>query len=224
MKTPLFVTSSTNMLPNWREAFPDSTHIVGVPTKFDSFDSSIIFVDYMNLSAEKKTLWLAKCLATQRRVVVLSPTPEEKEAITVIKAGAVGYGHTLSAAPRLREMVLVVGHGGLWMGSKLMKHLLAALTQVNSLSFQGSASPVRKKDIGATLTDREKAVARHVARGATNSEISLALGVKERTVKAHITSIFDKLNARNRVELALLLNDVQIPEDPIENQSKRHAL
>ena len=67
-------------------------------------------------------------------------------------------------------------------------------------------------------------VASEVARGASNLEISTNLSITERTVKAHITSIFGKLQVRNRVELALLLHNVRISEGSMDIQSKNHTL
>ena len=53
-------------------------------------------------------------------------------------------------------------------------------------------------------------VALEVAKGATNKEIAATLGITERTVKSHLTLIFDKTGVRDRVQLALLLNNIQI--------------
>ncbi len=208
MKAPVFISSAPNMLPNWKQAFPRSTFYSGLPVKFDDFDDSLIFVDFMNLKAEQKRAWLEQCLATERKVFVLSPTPNLHEAIDVIKAGAVGYGHTLSTAKLMQEMVLVVSHGGLWIGSKLLKRVMAALNQAGQKTQQQQRrSGIERFD--GILSRREIAVGRLVANGATNAEISTALDIKERTVKAHITSLFDKLEVRNRVELCLMLNNVQ---------------
>lgn len=213
------------MPPNWGEAFPDACLSVGCPDRFDSFDTSLIFLDYMSLDREGKVVWLEKALETKRGVIVLSPTPDDNEAISVIKSGAVGYGHTYSAASRLREMSLVVNHGGLWVGSNLMKRVMNAMQ--NAMVQPGARSEkigVGVERFSKILSERELSVARCVARGSTNFEISDLLDIKERTVKAHITSIFYKLKVRNRVELALLLNNVQVPEPPMDNPSKRHAL
>lgn len=223
--SPLFVTSSSAMLPNWRAAFNESSHSVGLPARFDRFDTSVIFLDYMNLPEDKRALWLARCVETERKVIVLSPTPTEGEAIRVIKNGALGYGHTLASTGRLQEMVMVVDHGGLWVGSKLLKHVLSAISiGVNRSELKRLEIERAKKKIADTLTPKEQEVARFVATGATNLEISDVLGVTQRTVKMHITAVFDKLNVRNRVELALLMNNVPIDRDGIQNRSKLHVL
>ena len=53
------------------------------------------------------------------------------------------------------------------------------------------------------LTARERQVARAVARGHSNREIARGLGVKEQTVKNHLSAIYAKLGVRNRLALAL---------------------
>ena len=60
----------------------------------------------------------------------------------------------------------------------------------------------------ASLSARELMVAERVARGASNREIADALGISERTVKAHLSVIFTKLNVRDRVQLALAMNNL----------------
>ena len=60
-----------------------------------------------------------------------------------------------------------------------------------------------------TLTEREREVARAVARGAANKEIARELAITERTVKAHVGAILEKLGARDRLQLSLIVNGVE---------------
>jgi DNA-binding NarL/FixJ family response regulator len=50
------------------------------------------------------------------------------------------------------------------------------------------------------LTPREHAVLEHLARGLGNKQIAAALGISERTVKFHVSSVFTKLGATTRTE------------------------
>jgi DNA-binding NarL/FixJ family response regulator len=54
------------------------------------------------------------------------------------------------------------------------------------------------------LSPREREILRAIASGATNAEISARLFLSETTIKTHISSVFGKLGARNRVEAALV--------------------
>jgi DNA-binding CsgD family transcriptional regulator len=58
----------------------------------------------------------------------------------------------------------------------------------------------------AGLTKMERKVAEMVARGRTNFEIAADLKITERTVKAHLTSVYEKTKTGNRLALALLIN------------------
>jgi DNA-binding NarL/FixJ family response regulator len=56
---------------------------------------------------------------------------------------------------------------------------------------------------GAGLTAREREVAELISLGASNKEIADRLGITERTVKAHLTSVFQKLHLSSRLQLAV---------------------
>ena len=55
------------------------------------------------------------------------------------------------------------------------------------------------------LTKRERQVAQSVSSGLSNREIAERLNISERTVKARLTTVFQKLGVRDRVQLALLM-------------------
>ena len=55
------------------------------------------------------------------------------------------------------------------------------------------------------LTDRELEIAELVAEGSSNKMVATRLGITERTVKAHLTSSFNKTGARGRLELSLMV-------------------
>ncbi len=127
----------------------------------------------------------------------------EEEAFSLLKAGVQGYCHVEAAFEQLREIALVVEHGGLWMPPDLMLRLLAVSTRV----IPSVAPEVPQLN---DLTSRELMVAEQVAHGASNREIAEALEITERTVKAHLSAIFDKLGVRDRVQLALRMNNIPI--------------
>jgi DNA-binding NarL/FixJ family response regulator len=63
------------------------------------------------------------------------------------------------------------------------------------------------------LSHRERELVAAVARGLSNRDIASATGIAQQTVKNHLSSIFQKLNVRSRVQLAVLVlrNDVAGP-------------
>lgn len=132
-------------------------------------------------------------------VVVLSNLPSNEEGLVAFSAGAAGYCNSLAIPAVLRQVSAVVEQGGLWVGQDLMRRLFSALT--------ARAAPVQTS-LGV-LSVREHQVAQAVARGGTNKEIARAMGITERTVKAHLTAIFEKLGVRDRLQLSLIVNGVE---------------
>ena len=130
----------------------------------------------------------------QVRPLVLSANREPAQVERCLRAGAAGYlcKHNVSCAG-LVEAVQRVARGERLVPPDLFHTPLV----VNELS------PV--PDMGLhRLTSREREVLGFVASGADNLKIAVCLGIAERTVKAHITSIYRKLEVENRTQMAML--------------------
>ncbi|MGC1172047.1 response regulator transcription factor [Polaromonas sp.] len=136
--------------------------------------------------------------------VVLSDRPTDDEALAAFSAGARGYCNTHAAAQVLSQVAAVVLQGGLWIGESLMQRLVSATSRIQAAAGV-TVSPV-KRTWTERLTDREKEVAITLATGASNKEIARLLGITERTVKAHIGAILEKLQVRDRLQLSLVVN------------------
>ena len=94
----------------------------------------------------------------------------------------------------------MITNGGVWMGQDLLKRLIEVST-----SLAGNQAAQVDKHLNR-LTKREKQVAIEAAKGLSNKEISRILKITERTVKAHLSSTFERLGAKDRLHLALMLN------------------
>lgn len=64
---------------------------------------------------------------------------------------------------------------------------------------------VKQAEKTAELSEREKEVARFLAKGVSNKEIARGLGIEVVTVKKHVGNILRKLGARNRTQAAVKL-------------------
>lgn len=136
---------------------------------------------------------------TQSKIVVLSNQPETAQTVAMIQAGAQACCHAYSDPSVLLKVQHVVSEGGLWLGEAALQQLIEATqTQVKS-------SAISVDTLLAKLTRREQQVAQQVAKGLTNKQVARELDITERTVKAHMASIFERLGAKDRLQLALML-------------------
>lgn len=198
----IFVCPNGNMLNNWKEAFPKALITVSIRTV--PVSEPVVF--WVHANANDVT-WLQKTMADIKskfqvsKIVILANTPNQQDALAVMSAGAVGYCHAYSAAKMLKELKTVVMHGGVWLGNDLLQTLINATKPV----VHNSPDHVTKAL--SMLTKREKEVAVEAAKGLSNKEIARLLNVTERTVKAHISATLEKLGVKDRLQLALVLNE-----------------
>ena len=136
------------------------------------------------------------------RFFLLSDRPDEEDALLFLKLGIVGYGNTYISSSLLTEALRVITNGGVWLGQKIIQRLI--------MDISGNAKGDGEKDTAgpamAKLTRAERHIAELIARGQSNLEIAANLNITERTVKAHLTSIYAKTKTGNRLNLALLIN------------------
>ena len=121
------------------------------------------------------------------RVIVFTVFDTDERIIAAVEAGAAGY--LLKGAPRAEMFagIRTVAAGGSLLAPVATSALLRRV--------RGDTQP------GApSLTPRERAVLEQVARGLGNKQIAAQLGIAERTVKFHVSSLFAKLGAGNRAE------------------------
>jgi DNA-binding NarL/FixJ family response regulator len=123
------------------------------------------------------------------RIFLLSDQPNEEE------------GNTYISPERLSEAVRVITGGAVWLGQKVMQRLiLDSYTRAKDKAISDS-----EKKLGS-LTKREREIAYLIAQGQSNLEIAADLDIAERTVKAHLSSIYEKTKTGSRLNLALLIN------------------
>ena len=135
------------------------------------------------------------------RIFLLSDQPTEDEGLSFFKLGIVGYANTYISPERLNEAVRVIENGAVWLGQKVMQRLiLDSYARAKEKAVSDSEYKL------GSLTKREREIANLVAQGQANLEIAANLNITERTVKAHLSSIYEKTKTGSRLNLALLIN------------------
>lgn len=141
------------------------------------------------------------------RIFVLSDRPGDAEGVICLQLGCVGYANTYMAPLRLRAAVDAVGSGLVWVGSSLMQYLIQGLGASGSKDNENTEQEKIESALSKTLSTREYQIAGLVAEGLANTEIAEQLGIKERTVKAHLSSIYAKTQTKGRLSLALQMKN-----------------
>jgi DNA-binding NarL/FixJ family response regulator len=133
-------------------------------------------------------------------VLVLTTFGEDEVLWGAIEAGAAGFVLKDSSAEDLITAVRAVAGGGAWFDPAVAPRVLDRYRRVVAPATRDAARL-------ELLTDREHAVLRLMARGATNAEIAASLNVAEATVKSHVGSIFGKLDVRDRAAAIVFAYD-----------------
>lgn len=193
-------------LPTWLEAMP-AAHLLRRDQLADARFTGAGVIWSRLRSGEPVELALTGIDGSGGQpVVLLSDEPDETQVLQALALGAAGCCNSRSAPAVLRQVAVVVSNGGLWVGQSLLRQLVGA-TSRRLGQLPGSAE---NDDWSALLSEREVQVARLIANGASNKEIADRLVITERTVKAHLTAIFEKLGVRDRLQLSLRVNGVRI--------------
>ena len=121
-------------------------------------------------------------------VLVLTTFDDDELLSGSLRAGAAGFVLKDSAAEDLIRAVRTVAAGGSCLDPAVTGRVLTA--------YRSAATP--RREAPGELTAREADVLVRIARGLTNREIALDLGISEVTVKSHVGHIFVKLDLRDR--------------------------
>jgi len=134
----------------------------------------------------------------QMRIVLLAGTIDRTQLVSAVRLGVRGL--LLKDAPTevLFEAIMCVLAGQYWLGQSLVTDLLEIVRPLIQTSNVHGGPALSK------LTPREQQVLRMVVAGHSNKEIAQQWTVSEETIKHHLTRMFDKVGAANRVELAML--------------------
>ena len=133
------------------------------------------------------------------RIIMVTGAVEENELRQALRLGARGFVLKESGAVQLLESIRVVHGGEYFVGRECMADLVSAVRS-RGVVIEGRA-PRQKADFG--LTTRERQIVSAVVNAYQNKEIAEKFAISEKTVKHHLTNIFNKVGVSNRLELAL---------------------
>jgi DNA-binding NarL/FixJ family response regulator len=135
------------------------------------------------------------------KVLILTTFNEDKYIFEGLKNGADGYLLKDLSSEELVKAIETVYQGNMLLQPGIAKQM------INSIHKKDDTTNKVNNDKFKELTKREYEIALLVGEGKSNKEISSKLFITEGTVKNHITKILDKLEIRDRTQLAVLINN-----------------
>ena len=136
------------------------------------------------------------------KVLVVSTFDEDDYISHSIRAGAKGYLLKDMPVEELAQSIRLVDRGYSQMGPGLMEKML------DSIVSSESDTEIEPPEL-VELTPREIEVLNLIGTGCTNREIAQQLYIVEGTVKTHVTKILNRLNLRNRAQIAIYANSLK---------------
>ena len=128
------------------------------------------------------------------RIIVTGAGMDEETILKAIASGAKGYVDEAASASEFVQAIKIVSQGSVWAPRRVLSLFIERV----------SSSPGRIFPAGrVAFTDREKEVLEMLVAGRSNKEIGSALGIEERTVKAHVAKLMRKVGVQNRIALSV---------------------
>ncbi len=128
------------------------------------------------------------------RIIVTGSGMDEETVLKAIASGAKGYVDEAAAPTEFVQAIRVVNHGSVWAPRRVLSMFIERVTTAPGRIFPAGR---------VTFTDREKEVLEMLVVGRSNKEIGAALGIEERTVKAHVAKLMRKVGVQNRIALSV---------------------
>jgi len=157
-------------------------------------DVVIMDVSMPNLDGLQATQQI-KATCPNIAVLVLTVHTDDECILEILQAGAAGYLVKSAFGEQVVQAVRAVASGDMILSPLIGKRLLK----------QAARFPTRPVllEAGEKLSTRELEVLKLTARGLSNKDIALALGIKLRTIKGYLAEIFSKLRVASRTEAVI---------------------
>ena len=164
-----------------------STSAEALPLLKRNVDMVLLDVDLGNERA-LKFVQAAREASFDGHILVVTAGVSNPEAVRLLQAGVIGILHKRHSGRVLCESIRKVASGEAYLEGKYLTPLIRSVDRSRTTA-------------GPKLSERDRALLRHILEGLTNREIGTHLDISEGAVKASLRVLFEKLNVRTRTQL-----------------------
>lgn len=174
-----------------------------------------IHLDDENFTAMVEHVVTIRNLFPELKIIAFPNQTSQSAALRMFSQGVNGQCAPFIGIEQLALVLSVVATGEIWGGKTFIENLInesarkasAAQITENRGQRRGDDKRLKNDETLAQLSQREMDVAKLVGKGLNNKKIAQDLDITDRTVKAHLTAIFKKLELRDRLSVALLVQN-----------------
>ena len=148
-----------------------------------------------SLGQQQVLQWMSATAASGLKLAVCSDRPDINEMLQCVQAGSKAYCNSYMQPGLYQQMITALANDQSWFPPQMLQQTFALA--------QAALGVQKKPDSIDQLTAREVEIAQAVADGLSNNQIAERFDISARTVKAHLTNIFKKLDIKDRVALVL---------------------
>ncbi len=207
MSNIFIFTKNPRLLKKWKNTLSDSysvqytTDVFDIPA--DIKPESLIILDASFFI--ENTIDFSYLEKFPAKVLIMGDQYPENLQIQAIASGASGYCDNDYSDTLLHKAVTSVMNGEIWLQRHLLPKVIGAFGKIpkNNINEEKKYEKLLKE-----LSNRELDVAKMIGDGKTNKVIASSLDISERTVKAHLTSIYKKLRIPDRLHLAISISEI----------------
>jgi len=138
------------------------------------------------------------------QIIVLTTFDADDHVLRALRSGASGFLLKDTPPADIVQAIRLVAAGEAMLSPAVTRKLIGHMADSGLAARRGQA-----RELLARLTEREREVAELIGQGRSNAEIAEELFMSVATVKAHVTRLLTKLEAANRVQIALLAHDAE---------------
>ena len=189
------------LLERWRQVLARDYQVV-TASDFTESDQVYPFILLDASFIDQGKMQISAIKSHPSKFLIIGDDWTDEQQVNVIVAGAAGYCESATAEVVILKAVESILQGDIWVQRHLVSRIIGSLVKISHVPV--TPPPKLAPDGLDSLSTRERDVVRLILEGTSNKEIASKLFISERTVKAHLTSIFKKLHVPDRLHLAIL--------------------